>query len=1637
MTHPEEGSGSEGISWLDVAASAAGVYDRMKAIGRGANDAFKSGFKEGGPVVGGSDIGATLEAAYGDLGTRSGRQFISNVSSAIKSGSGEASSALEGLKRAQDELTKANQHATEVWQEWKRATDEKADLGVLIGLKHQYADATKAQTDAVQAHTKAQKDLSDAVGESSGSLEHLGGIAQGAIGGAVVAGVQLATEAFGDMLEATEKVADGIFKIGENWEEVNRQLIATTTASGPALAALKDTIGDVSASTAQSFGNITADVATLSTRSGLVGEPLKKVATDLAQAGDIFGKAVDPAKFAAAAAGLNVPADQWDGFLTNLVNLSRATAVPLNELVENLQKNGAALTAFGIGADQSARLLAAMTAGGINSQTAMRGLAAVVTDAHKTHQTFADDLKAIVKGMEDAHKAGDTAAEDRWAEKLGRGAPEFKTAIDDGVLSVESLSGALGDIPTDSIADLHEQTETLSDRMTELGHRMNTALEPLGETLSSHLGGALDKVSEWVSEHGAEITDWVKTFGDGMIWIGGQIGAAFGDLADAAGGIEEAYGVITGNDATKQAGEHLSDLGRKMSDAAQNTDGLTKSFNDLMDAAAKTITISSGLKDAVKLGPDGKGLQLTDSKNLQEDLDKLRQAGVGISQGPGGQLVFQADTPENQKRVQDFLDGIGAKGVPINLVPQIAPPPGTPPGAPGAPGAPGRASTSGTGSSGTQDNFDGVTVLPNGPLGDNGWLRNLFKDIFTPDNSLLTPPAWEVPGGLPGSTFTPTAGADTAPFNPGPRAPGAPAPSSSSGGWDVPANVSLPPAPPKPIGDVLSAAGIPSGNQTPTGVKLPTGLDMHKAPDITPNDLFGNAGVIPKYQGDVPGASPGVVLPTGLGMHDAPTISLADLMEAAGIDSAQQGPDGIVLPVSFSTPTGAPGAGGAPGAVPSIGAGGIGSSPFAGGGGAPGWLGPALQAAGLSADEVKGVLALNAVEGGNTDPRSLLGFTEGEKSAAGPANGPQGHLNAFLSQWNSDRTRGFYQDGRPPGIDAAGNMTNADDYMTFIRNMVGQGGVSSDWQGNKQPSAAEYQRRLMAALGQVPGSGAGSPAGAPGAAPGGTGDGSYAGIGASDNSGTSSPQHGGIPGAPSGVGTPVLAYMKQVMDSFNQQTGSHLSVTADFPGGPTGHGDDGGDHSVKRALDIAGSQAEMDEFAQMIASSPELLAATRQLIHNDPSNPSIGTNDNIIGGHTTSGAQTYSSVWAAHQNHDHWALQYAPGAATNATQTAAYTGGDQVTLADYTQPDPNNPAPTTPPPASNTTPPASPPPTGVTPSAPGAPNAVTINGQPYQYSWDLPPDQSSVLTTDQKTKRDEWISKQQNLLDQQQRSQSDIDDLTKRLADGGDLAQKKSDADAAGSDPNATPDDKSAMVAADREYTEAQKRLADLKQQQYRDQVQQNLDNERTQAQEDKPGKESESDKDKEKISSDFGKGFIGGIMEELGFGSVFGKDPSKWGLTKLLTGGLGYGLGLMERVADKNGGGGAGDSSSDGGGGDSSSGGGDGGGNDPGAAGFIEGIFPGLKKILHPATHGSAPTTPADAGGAPPPASNTPAAAGSSTPVVLASAVTPSTTTNNSLNVQVNHSGFNPTPQVKDQVQQIAATTSAPAMSGGGGQLI
>jgi hypothetical protein len=272
-----------------------------------------------------------------------------------------------------------------------------------------------------------------------------------------------------------------------------------------------------------------------------------------------------------------------------------------------------------------------------------------------------------------------------------------------------------------------------------------------------------------------------------------------------------------------------------------------------------------------------------------------------------------------------------------------------------------------------------------------------------------------------------------------------------------------------------------------------------------------------------------------------------------------------------------------------------------------------------------------------------------------------------------DEVIGLFQEkagfARAGGIDPSQRNTIEGNVLAYLNNLDkhrGQGDIldqllATSVGGPMHTGGRSYMQTLIGQARGLLGSmaGGGGPASAaPSAFRGGLGPAASSAIRSSgklatDTPSTADPRHGGIPSLPSGQGEDVVGWMESQVDAYNAAHGTNLRISADYPGGPHGHPDDGGQHSVGHAIDIAGTPSEMAQFAKYWTAQAQLVADTRQLIHN---NPGFDPGRNVIGGRFTSGPSTYAGEWAEHGDHIHLAVQDIPGVLDVRTDAFAGAG---------------------------------------------------------------------------------------------------------------------------------------------------------------------------------------------------------------------------------------------------------------------------------------------------------------------------------------------------------------------------------------------
>jgi hypothetical protein len=175
------------------------------------------------------------------------------------------------------------------------------------------------------------------------------------------------------------------------------------------------------------------------------------------------------------------------------------------------------------------------------------------------------------------------------------------------------------------------------------------------------------------------------------------------------------------------------------------------------------------------------------------------------------------------------------------------------------------------------------------------------------------------------------------------------------------------------------------------------------------------------------------------------------------------------------------------------------------------------------------------------------------------------------------------------------------------------------------------------------------------------------GSGALPDFGTTGLSGRGMEKAPVNRDANILDYMVQVANAYGLTPGSGPPNTeygkqvARLLGIPDHGNPDGMQHDVFRALDIGSTEQAQDgritSFVKSWLSDPQKVAATRQLIYQDPK---TGESFGIINGRALSGAElqsVYGSAFPDHRNHAHISMEGVPlNAFTVSSATPAAIG---------------------------------------------------------------------------------------------------------------------------------------------------------------------------------------------------------------------------------------------------------------------------------------------------------------------------------------------------------------------------------------------
>lgn len=1253
-------------------------------------------------------------------------------------------------------------------------------------------------------------------------------------------------------------------------------------------------------------------------------------------------------------------------------------------------------------------------------------------------------------------------------------------------------SGQLLHQPLDEVL---EATKTLEDSFHQLGNQAMAALEPLGVGVMTSMEGVTNHISDWLKKNQDQVIGWATSIGHWILTAVSAISGFVHDVLHGAAPLVEDFvhfvaGALSDLDVVIQSHfavlSHLPGVGhffgdwikplqdatiplealrhmridQMMNDAADGANNLAEAAKNLQGPLSKlglnsldTSKLQEGLtapfsadgkspsKLDMALSPETKdGLKLLGDKKTWDQVQaQMSKLGIDLTIGADGQIQkivtktkAEADNLENYLRDVFGKDKLNADIFERDIAPKVkieasAPPPPPPP------------STS--------------MPKPGDPTGPLPWL---------PPSSSTGP----VPAPL--TPLAPQAGAHPSSYIP------------------VPGQIDIQPAAfNKTVTQVQDSAGIPLGMKGPLGVQLPTALDVVKPQNESSKDFTMDAAGIPKdYQGQIKGASdqPGVSLPTGLDVKkDSDQQSPSDMMDAIGIPAAFQGENGITIPAGFSMTSGIPIPGGFPSGGP-----GAPSGPLSGG-----VLGPYSA---QQSDAARMIIQLAQQRGFSPDQtKAILSTAIDESHLKQSAVGGGGKWHGIFQQDSGYANRddmagniqGFFDKLGPPptGDSDIWEKLFATQQGTAYGSPLARSGYMGEIKAHQNEAGDLYG---LATAGQ-------SAAGAPGMMPAGFGGGgsghSPSGVNevifANNKTGQLT---GAAGGQPVGPGTSQPGYYR------NDWKDHHGHVHTSFDTAP-----DGSFYGLAKGTDIRPGAGGFPPWVYALGAQYGLLPSTYPghqegsgynrgidwwpaltgKAHQDMSGDSYSDSEDS---QLQSFASSLSGVGASgggaapSSQSDYWHTDDSSSGRTAAPaslvsqsgfpanfQPADYStnsGGPTIQAVDrHTGGGGKGPKPIPYPARTQVQAPNTPgsrytdtqPPPGMAHVAPDTPGAIQTPYGWFVYANQMPQQQQDQLKPEDRQKFDEWLDKYataiQTGIDAQTRINEAQDALTAAQAKRTEKDQEYQDLiDTAIKDhidPNSDAFAKTpTVVAAKKAKDEADKEAARDQRALDKANTQATADARRAEDQGDQPPPWEKTGATKstpgDPNADQLGKGLVQGILQELGFPDVFGKPPNEWGISKLLMGGAGYGMGILQNMT-RLGPGGLGDTT--GGVLDPTSGGGNPGGGGPLLGGLAQGMFPNLAKVFGapqgnagPNASAAPPTgpvpSPSDAPGslftAPPPPGAAPGPgnqpAGYGGPAMI---------------VNQNNSGIMNIPDAHATIKPIATATSSPHIGAGAGGVI
>lgn len=329
-------------------------------------------------------------------------------------------------------------------------------------------------------------------------------------------------------------------------------IIKKTGATGETLDDLKEQMDNVFSDVPTDAETAGTAIGEVNTRFGLTGDTLGDVSKQFIEFAEINDTDVNSAidSVDAIMTKFGVDTDDVGSVLGLMTKAGQDTGLSMDTLEGQLNKNGATLKEMGLGLTESVNLLAQFESNGVDSSAALTALRTAQKKSASSGKSLSSTLKTGIASIKGAKT--ETEALQIATQLFGtKGAAEMTQAIREGRLSVDDLSGSLGDY-AGVVETTYKETLDPWDNMKVAINNLMLAGSELADSMFTVLKPIIDQVTQAVKD----FTSWFNNLSDSqketIVKIGlivaaiGPLLVVFGKAVSGVGSVISIFGKLTG-----------------------------------------------------------------------------------------------------------------------------------------------------------------------------------------------------------------------------------------------------------------------------------------------------------------------------------------------------------------------------------------------------------------------------------------------------------------------------------------------------------------------------------------------------------------------------------------------------------------------------------------------------------------------------------------------------------------------------------------------------------------------------------------------------------------------------------------------------------------------------------------------------------------------------------------------------------------------------------------------------------------------------------------------------------------------------------------------------------------------------------